>query len=142
MPIVQMILTSKRQMKSIYCKGNILGRKVGKCSEEVKLQLFQFYCTNMYCAKLWSNHKVSSFKDVRVFYNNNFRYLLSIKTLYGISQVCINYHFDSVAMLYRNNVQRLYKSTNSLVHTIVTSVYFICKLKAKCSVENTSIQLF
>ena len=37
-----------QQLHAIYTRGNILFRKFGKCTDEVKLQLFMSYCTNLY----------------------------------------------------------------------------------------------
>jgi hypothetical protein len=36
-----------RQIRAIYTRGNILLRKFRKCTDEVKLQLFKSYCTNL-----------------------------------------------------------------------------------------------
>ena len=44
----------KRQIKSLYCKTNILIRKFYNCSYEVKIKLFQSFCSGMYCCQLWS----------------------------------------------------------------------------------------
>ena len=50
----------KIQMKAIYRKGNTLIRKFKQCSVEVKNQLFQSFCTNMYCAEMCDNYNGSS----------------------------------------------------------------------------------
>ena len=45
----------KRQIRSLYCKANTIARKFSSCSKHVKKYLFKMYCSNIYCASLWSN---------------------------------------------------------------------------------------
>ena len=40
---------TKSQLMNLYANGNTLVRKFGKCSCNVKLELFRMYCTNLYC---------------------------------------------------------------------------------------------
>ena len=41
-----------RELRALYAQGNIILRKFGKCSLQVKIQLFKSYCSNMYCCPL------------------------------------------------------------------------------------------
>ncbi len=43
------ILDIERQMRNLYTKANALGSKFKLCSKEVKCQLFQSLCANLYC---------------------------------------------------------------------------------------------
>ena len=45
-----------RQLRSIILRTNILLRTFSKCSIEVKLHLFQSYCTHLYRSHLWQWH--------------------------------------------------------------------------------------
>ena len=38
-----------RQIGSIYAKGNMLVNTFKCCSDEVKIELFKAYCSNLYC---------------------------------------------------------------------------------------------
>ena len=119
----------RRQMKSIYCKGNTLLRKFGKCSEAVKIQLFQSFCSNMYCAHLWNSYRRTSFKQVEVSYNNVFRYLLNVRERCSISQLFLTKRVDGFNMLRRKAIygflSRVNVSSNMLVKTLTNSMYFI-----------------
>jgi len=66
----------KRTVRGIYIRSNMLIRKFSHCNFLVKQQLFQSYCTNLYCTQLWYEFSVSSIKKVRVAFNNSCRYLL------------------------------------------------------------------
>ena len=68
-----------RQRKSIYAKGNTLIRKFRNCSEDVKDSLFQSYCSNFYCCTLWYSYSKSSFKSLKVAYDNVYRYIHNIR---------------------------------------------------------------
>ena len=44
-----------RQMRTVYAKSNTLLRTFSHCSTDVKVTLFQSYCTALYCPFLWSD---------------------------------------------------------------------------------------
>ena len=44
-----------RLTRSIYATGNVLISKFKKCTDDVKIQLFKTYLTNLYCSHLWSS---------------------------------------------------------------------------------------
>ena len=41
-----------KQMRGLYARANSVLRKFAACSFEVKLRLFQAFCTSFYCAHL------------------------------------------------------------------------------------------
>ena len=65
-----------RQCQQLYACGNVLLRKFHMCSMDVKVKLFNTYCSPMYTAQLWWNHTVYSFHRLNVCYNNILRRLL------------------------------------------------------------------
>ena len=69
-----------KQMRGSYARVNSVLRKFAACSFEVKLRLFQAFCTSFYCAHLWYKFTKHVMSKVRVAYNNVFR-LLYIKEL-------------------------------------------------------------
>ena len=42
-----------KQMRGLYARANSVLREFAACSFEVKLRLFQAFCTSFYCAHLW-----------------------------------------------------------------------------------------
>ena len=42
-----------KQMRGLYARANSVLRKFAACSFEVKLRLFQAFCTSFYCAHLY-----------------------------------------------------------------------------------------
>ena len=122
-----------RQMKAVYSKGNTLIRKFNNCSQDVKVQLFQSYCTSLYCSSLWSQFKSSTFKQLNVAYNKTFKYLLSVKGKCSVSQLFLDHKVDCFKVLYRKLatgfIDRLFKCDNLLVHTMTSSTYFLLQSK-------------
>ena len=51
-----------RQCQQLYARGNVLLRKFHMCSMDVKVKLFNTYCSPMYTAQLWWNHTAYSFQ--------------------------------------------------------------------------------
>ena len=92
----------KRQTKAIYARGNTLIRKFSKCSPDVKTQLFNTYCSNLYASHLWHNYSKKEFHRVRVAYNNVFRALMSITRGCSISQSFVDLDVSTFNSLLRN----------------------------------------
>ena len=59
-----------RQTRSLYAKSNRLLRTFSHCSINVKVTLFQSYCTALYCPFLLTDYKKSTFTKIRVAFNN------------------------------------------------------------------------
>ena len=96
-------------------------------SDEVKTRLFKLYCTNIFCAELWNDYKVSSFNQLKFAYNNVFRHL-SVKRPCSFTQVFLENNVDSFKVMHRKSMLNLWtritKSQNVLVQTMTKSMYF------------------
>ena len=118
----------KRQIKSIYSRGNILIRKFRGCTNDIKCLLFQSFCTNFYCSSLWSSFNMSTIHNAKVAFNNVFRYLLGIRERCSISQLFLNNNVDSFYVLLRKSIFNLYmrlkECDNALVSCVLNSFYF------------------
>ena len=56
-----------------YARSNRILRMFSHCSIDVKIVLFNIYCTPLYCSYLWTEYKKSSFSKIRVAFNNAYR---------------------------------------------------------------------
>ena len=65
-------------MRLLYAKSNKLLRTFSHCSTDVKITLFQSYCTALYCSYLWNDYKKSTFSKVRVAFNKYLVYLSGV----------------------------------------------------------------
>ena len=116
------------QRVNMYCRGNIIIRKFKHCSDNVKTQLFQSYCTNFYCAPLWCNYSAESFRQVKVAYNKIFRNLLGLDRRTSMSAAFVTRHLNPFIVILRKLIvsfrARILRSENSIIETVTNSLYF------------------
>lgn len=126
-----------RQIKSMYCRSNMLIRKFFKCNCEVKVKLFQSFCTNMYCCQLWTNVTQGAIRKLEVCYNNCFKYLLGGTKFDSTSQTFVNCGVRSFQEEYRKVLfgfyNRILSSSNSLV---------VAVLNRQCFINSSFIKLY
>lgn len=125
-----------RHARYLYAKGNILCRKFTYCSLDVKRRLFNTFCSNVYGGHLWCNFNKSDFNRVKVAFNKIYRVLFGLKRAESISQSMLfnNMCNFRVCMrkLYFRFRDRLYKSKNILISTIVRSSFFVLHSSTSC----------
>ena len=99
------------------------------CSDNVKSQLFQSYCSTMYCSAVWSAYRTSSYKSIIVAYNNVFRYLMKVKGQCSISNLFLVNNVDHCKILFRKAtfslLSRVMNSDNVLIQTMTRSQFFL-----------------
>ena len=102
--------------------------KFRHCSEQVKLKLFKTYCSTFYMSQLWCRYKRASKQRLKVAYNNIFRKLMCLNRETSISRAFVLNDVDGFSSLMRRLSYSFYKrimySSNSLICTILSSVYF------------------
>ena len=101
----------KRELRQVYCRGNILLRKFRKCCADVKLQLFRSYCMNLYCSALWSKYKKESLHKLKVAYNNTFRLLFGIRGTVSISASFVALGLNTLKASIRKSIVNLQKTS-------------------------------
>ena len=115
-------------LKGVYSRGNMLMRNFKLCDLDVKLKLFQTFCSSFYCCSLWSNSKKSTLEKVKVGYNNVFRSLLNLDRRTSMSQTYVQLNVHSFPELHRKLINSLYQrivtSDNSIIREIVNSAHF------------------
>lgn len=121
-----------KQIRAFYARSNYLLKHFANCSIDVKLQLFKAFCSNMYCAHLWSSFKICTFNKLRVSFNNVFRRFMLLPKFCSASQMFAFSHVMSFNELWRKSIfnfrTRIYKCTNSVVVDIFNVTYFTSKL--------------
>ena len=122
------------EMRKTYIRGNMLIRKFKVCSNDVKVTLFRSYCSSIYCCALISKYNRSVLKKLHVAFNKVFKCFMNVPKDFSASALFVSMCADNFPVLRRkltfNFVNRVCKSTNSLVMSVFTSTYFkTCKLK-------------
>ena len=119
----------RRVVKTLYSSGNLLVKYFSSCSTLVKVQLFKSYCYSLYSIYLWNNFSKAQYKKVKVAFNDVIRKLFQFRRGDSISTFCFTLNINTFDVLMRRLsfkfTQRICKSSNVLVKTIVNSVFFI-----------------
>ncbi len=126
-------LDMKRQVKSIYARGNLMVNRFGKCSVGVKNYLFRAYFSNAYGGQLWSVYNKTEFQKVKVAYNDVYRRLCNIRRGESISAIFVQNYIDTFNIVIRKLVYsficRLCTSKNTLIQRILGTEEFLnCRL--------------
>ena len=61
------------QIRLFYAKSNKLLRTFSHCFSDVKVTLFQSYCTTLYCPSLWNDYTKCTFNKISITFNNAYR---------------------------------------------------------------------
>jgi hypothetical protein len=127
-------LDIKRQCRQLYAQGNSLIRKFHMCSVEVKLFLFQSYCSPMYTAHLWWSYSKVSIRKLQIAYHTVFKILLGFSKYDSNSLLCTVFHTRSCSAAIRNYVYkfmcRLATSPNDIIKNIaLTSLAFTSRIR-------------
>ena len=135
-----------RQTPKFYAQANMLLRNFGYCGREVKCQLFQSFCTNMYCCHLWLNSTSSSIKTMKSSYNSVLWCLLCIAMSYRASAMFVSCGTSSFYKLLRKCIfdfsERISKNTNFIIEACLSpKVYFFSnqKIVAFSTILTTSL---
>lgn len=119
-----------RQCRMLYAQCNILKHRFSMCTTPVKIRLFKTYCYSLYCSHLWWNYNQSTYRKVRVAYNDSFRMLLGVPRYCSASQLFVRHNVYTFDALIRNLVfkftLRLASSVNKLIMCLHLSDLLWC----------------
>ena len=125
----------KNQYRKISIRSNTLLRKFGKCSENIKIQLFKTYCQSIYGLGLWCDYTCIIFNRMRVCYNNAFRFLIGLERFCSASEMFVSRHLKSFQELVRQKQYILFnsisESENILLQATSTMTFKNTKLWCK-----------
>jgi len=122
------------EMRNMYARGSMLIRNFIHCSTDVKVKLYQSYCSNVYCCGLISAYHKTVLNKLRVAFNKIFKRLLCKPSRSSASSLFVNMNVDNFLVRRRKLIFSLYnkvrQSGNSIIQCIVDSSFFnSCGLK-------------
>ena len=104
-------------MRCIYAKTNKLLHMFGHCTVDVKIALFNSYCTSLYCSFLWTY-----FKSQHLAFNNADRHIFGLPKWSSASEMYACNNIDNFEAMTRRGiygfVQRLESCENSVIQSI------------------------
>ena len=111
----------KREIRNIFMRTNILIKRYGKCSVNVKLALFRAYCMCLYGVGLWRHYSVTAFNKLRSCYNKCIKHFFGYPRSYSVTLMLAELNLPCFDNLFNNCVhsfERRWSATacvNSLV---------------------------
>ena len=109
--------------KKLCCKSNIISRKFNLCSYNVKNELFRTYCTNLYSFGLIAKFKISSFKKLKICYNNSFRIIHNLPRHCSASQMFISSRLLSFDELWRLSQRRILETSQMSKNSLIVATW-------------------
>lgn len=125
-------LDIKRQVRGIYARGNALLKRFKHCNDQVKVKLFNSYCSNFYCSTLWYRYSKTEFRKLKSAYNRIFRNLFNVsKEDMKCSMVTLG--VKTLPEILRNLIygfsKRILLCDNEIIIAITQSTfYYLCPI--------------
>ena len=122
-----------KQRRKLYAQGNSIIRKFSMCTLQVKLTLFQSYCTPMYLAQLWTHYKQGTINKLYIAYHTVLKMFLGLSKWEHTRPICAMLNVQYCPALIRGYIYkfmcRLKISRNVLIQSILgTSCFFNSRL--------------
>ena len=118
-----------KETRAVYARGNMLLRKFGHCTVDVKKNLFMTYCSPLYCCSLWSACDYTTLRSIHVAHNDVYRFMFHLPQYTRVSNIFVSLNIPNFSVLRRKLVYSMYKrvlaSSNSLVRTLLDSNFFV-----------------
>ena len=122
----------KCQYRYICAKSNTITRKFFSCNENIKIKLFNVFCTSIYGGALWCTYLARTYNRIRVCYNNAFRFILGLPIWCSASEMFATRFVLSFKELLRKKqyilMTAVQQSNNSLVKKCTNYLYTNTKL--------------
>ena len=118
----------RQQVKALYARGNVLISKFRHCDDDVKVKLFQTFCSCFYGSNLWVRYHKTVIKKLYNAYERIYRQLFRIQDYDNTVGRIIANGLDPVIVILRKSAGSFYKrilaSQNVLIVNIVNSLFF------------------
>ena len=118
----------ERQRKKIFIQGNSLLRKFFMCTLEVKIKLFETFCSPLYTAHLWTNYTNTEINKLYSAYHSSLKILVGVPKREYTSPVFAHLNLRTCPAVVRNLVfrfmGRIRDSSNNLMGAIYNSSLF------------------
>lgn len=117
----------QREIRSMFVRCNILIRKFSRCSEHVKLKLYQAYCLCFYDIALWTSFNVSSLCKFRSCYNKCMKLFFGYRKYDSVTSILLKTGLPSFDTICHNAKCTFQKRWVSCHNTMVTML-LACQL--------------
>ena len=77
----------RREIRKMFIRCNILLRRFGKCSVQVKVRLFKSFCLCLYGAALWSHYTESVINSFKACYHKCIKLFFGFRKYDSVTQI-------------------------------------------------------
>ena len=109
----------KREIRNIFMRSNILIRRYGKCSVNVKLALFRAYCLCLYDAGLWIHYSVTVLNKLRSCYNKCIKFFFGYSRCHSVTEMLSELGLPRFDYLFNNCVNSVKSRWTSSKNVLV-----------------------
>ena len=136
----------RHQCRGMYSRGNMIISNFTQCSDAVKCQLFQSFCTSFYCVSLWSLYNIKTFKRLKEAHNRIFRTLMGLQQRERMLENLIRRSLNPFTVIIKKLIcsfrTRIMQSNNVSLETIVGGMHFMhSKLTRKWNAAVLNLRL-
>ena len=106
----------QREICNMFVRTNILMRRFGRCSKEVKVLLFKTFCLCMYDVALWKHFTVAMIDKIRSCYNRCIKLFFGYKRMDSMTQILCDLglpNFDMYLLRCRESFARRWAGCNN-----------------------------
>jgi hypothetical protein len=112
----------ERERRALAVRANMIARRFGRCTAQVKITLFRAYCTSLYTGSLWSKYTQRAMNALRVQYNDAFRVLLRLPRYCSASGMFADAHVDGFHATLRKRCAATLCRVRGSRHSLLTVV--------------------
>ena len=95
-----------KQRRKLFVQGNTILRRFSMCTIDVKLTLFQSYCSAMYLPQLWTNYKQVTINKLYIAYHNILKMFLGLSKREHTRPICATLNVKYCPALIRNYIYK------------------------------------
>ena len=95
-----------KQRRKLFVQGNTILRKFSMCTIDVKLTLFQSYCSSMYLPQLWTKYKQAIINKLYIAYHNILKMFIGLSKREHTRPICATLNVKYCPALIRNYVYK------------------------------------
>ena len=114
-----------RQIRSLYCRSNMLVKKFNICTDYIKCFLFKAFCSNMYCCSLWLNRHMFKMRRLYVSYNNAIRRFLHLPSRCSASYMYVMADIPSPTCIIRKTCYSIYSRVRMSSKPLVKNIFLM-----------------
>src|SRR5688572_27390666 len=112
----------KREIRNLFMRANILKRRFGKCSINVKRSLFVAYCMCLYDIGIWHQHSPTMLNKLQFCYNKCIKIFFGYKRMYSVTTMLNELSLPTFSDYFAHSLSSFHiiwsSSANALIHNI------------------------